>query len=493
MVEKKSRIMTLLSGLKRAAGDPVDRLCDILSVVGIGALGLGVTGGITLSVIGISNLPLVTFVIPTLWYVIAYLLQSILLAAIGKKRESDYSWEGTAKYFVFKQAVPVLLVCVIGILLSRSLWFEYYRQLMLKGALSSFDEYSIQPVVSLIASFAMMGLGIRSAFFPGNQLMSIRRVITASLTCFLVYALLLVVNAGAPERGFTLMFSLCFMVYITCAVIIMNQSVVVRKSLGTTVAKIGPNARIYDMKMVLLWMLGTAFAGIFAYILVSGLWYILRFVVLVALWAILSRTRGSHEQLSQESIAETVLGEESFSGVMAIIATLVVIMLTVLTIIFIRSVAVQAIFEAIKSWIESVIAMIMGKDSYIPESEINYRDEIEMLTVPKAVRRIQFTSKRGKTTLRDFRNQLEKLPFEEKLTYSYVVMIELLRELNPALAPSCTPEELARKIRMSTSVENIDEITRAVELVSYAERTPSAEASKTALDAITAVIEKRLG
>lgn len=499
MVEKTRNLLAeLANGIKRVAGDPVDRLCDVIAAGGICFLGIGITSAITIVSIGMSKLPVITFLLPAVWYLLAYVLQSIVLSAIGKKRETDYSWEGSAKYFVFRQALPVLLLCTVGILLSHSFWFEYYRQLMLKGVLSTFDEYSLHPFMSQLSSFVMMGLGVRSAFYPPNQLMSIRRVLISTGVSLLLFSFCSISHSSQSLSGivssFQSVFSICFIIYIVSAVIIMNQCVIVRKSLAATVAKIGKNARIYEMRIVIVWLLGTLFVGFFAFMLLSGIWYILKFLVFLILWQLLNHSASqNHQQFNNPEIGETVFENNNFAGPAMVIGTIVTIIAVILMIIFARTGAVQAFFRAIADWFASIIAMIMGKDTYIPESEINYRDEIEMLNVPKSARRTQFYTRSGKPTLRDFNSRLGQLKtVEEKLTYSYVVMIELLRELNPSLNRSDTPHELSEKISAAIPISGIDEITDAIELISYAEECPTTKASSDALRAVCAVIEKRL-
>ena len=499
MVEKTRNLFAqLANGIKRVAGDPVDRLCDVIAAGGICFLGIGITSAITTVSIGMSKLPVITFLLPAVWYLLAYVLQSIVLSAIGKKRETDYSWEGSAKYFVFRQALPVLLLCTVGILLSHSFWFEYYRQLMLKGLLTTFDEYSIQPFMSQISSFILMGLGVRSAFYPPSQLMSIRRVLISTGVSLLLFTFLSISYSSQSLSdivfSFRLVFGICFIIYIICAVIIMNQCVIVRKSLATTVAKIGKNARIYEMRIVIIWMLGTLLVGLFAYMLIGGIWYILKFLVFLILWQLLNHTASqNHQQFNGPEIESAVFESNNFAGPAMVLGTIVTIIAVILMIIFARTGAVQAFFRAISNWLASIIAMIMGKDTYVPESEINYRDEIEMLNVPPSARRTQFYTMSGKPTLRDFNSRLGQLKtVEEKLTYSYVVMIELLRELNPSLSHSDTPHELSEKISAAIPISGIDEITDAIELISYAEECPSTKASSDALRAVCAVIEKRL-
>ncbi len=87
----------LREGLSRIAGNPVDRLCDVIAAGGVCFLGIGITSAVTIFTLGVADLPLITYLLPAVWYFIAYILQSAVLAALGKKREADYSWEGNAK------------------------------------------------------------------------------------------------------------------------------------------------------------------------------------------------------------------------------------------------------------------------------------------------------------------------------------------------------------------------------------------------------------
>ena len=488
----------LREGLSRIAGNPVDRLCDVIAAGGVCFLGIGITSAVTIFTLGVADLPLITYLLPAVWYFIAYLLQSAVLAALGKKREADYSWEGNAKYFNARQAIPAVLICVIGILLTRRLWFEYYRQLMLRDILKSFDEYSIHPFISQITSLIMMGFGIRSAFFPPGQLMSQRRVLTASGVSFLLYMLVAIsyssVSLSALMTRFNLMFGICFILYLASAAVILNQSVIVRKSQATTVAKIGNNARMCDLRMVLLWILATIVVGAAAFVVVGGIWYILRFIFFLALWYFLnSRPDKVTEKLEESDIAEAVFEGNDIAGAAMIIGAIVTIIAVIAMMIFIRTGAVQAFFKAIYSWLDSIVKLFMGKDSYVPESEINFRDETEMMTVANSSRVPKVFERRGKLTLREFSGKLSAMKNDgEKLTYSYVVMINLLRELNPALRECDTPRELAEKIGQTLSLDGIDGVTDAVELVCYAEKSPSPETTKAALDAVQRVVAKRL-
>ena len=213
----KGRLLSKLrGGFSRLYGNPVDRLCDIISAAGVGFLWIGITTAITFFALGAAGLPVMTYLLPAVWYLIAYILQSIVLAAVGKNRTADYSWEGNQRYFNARHALPAFLICAVGILLTRGLWFEFYRAQMLEGILTSFDEYSIHPFVSLLSSFIMMGAGIRSAFFPSGQLMSQRRVLTYSGVAFVLFAVVMAANSGSSLgwllTRFEIIYGICFII-----------------------------------------------------------------------------------------------------------------------------------------------------------------------------------------------------------------------------------------------------------------------------------------
>lgn len=480
---------------KSITEDPVDRLCEVISATGQCFWGLGINSAIVLFLLGGSYIPHKMIFLPAIWYFIALIIQSFTLAAAGKKRVQDNSWEGSSHYFSLPHALPVIIICSIGIILSQSLWYEYFRRLMLDGLLSSFDEYSLQPLVCTVISFIMAALGIRSAFIPYSQMMSVKRVITSTCIYFLCFLTITVSVAEEIARQFGIYLGIFFICYIVCAAIILNQNVIVRKSNAPTVSKIGKYARIYDMKITLLWLIGSALLGGIAFFVIGGIWYILKFIFFLIVWNALKSTKSYErpERLESADISDAVFEGNELLGSSMVIGAIYIVISIIFIIVLMRSGRLSLFIETIKEWFESLISLFMRREPYLPENEINYKDELEIMTAPKSSINTQLITNSSSINLRAFKSELSaRKNNKDKLTYSYMVMISLLREINPSLEASDTPRELSAKIASSISITDIDEITYAVELAAYAEKLESDDTISKALSAVCDVIVKRL-
>ena len=135
----------------------------------------------------------------------------------------------------------------------------------------------------------------------------------------------------------------------------------------------------------------------------------------------------------------------------------------------------------------------MGSRELEREPEINYKDEVETLDKVKTTRTQQALSRIGKLTLRDFNSEMAGLKSdEEKLSYSYMVMISLLSELNTSLRAADTPRELAGKIAATMEFPQIGEITNLIEEIKYAEAAGDADTSARVLTSVRTMVERHL-
>ncbi len=483
MVEKlKITFGRLLYAASLLFSGKADLICGLLSALGMYMFALLISFALIGSLI---KVPVSFVLLISIWFFIALILQKIILTALGVKRQFDYSWEGSVVNFRPKYALPVVGIFVITAPLTYRAFFEYFRQMMLSGKLSSFDQYSIQPFICIIACAIMAAAGILVPFYHYSSLMSLKRVLTCSGVGFLLLCL----------SGFPTSVGVCYGGYMLCAALILNQSCIMRSVSASTVTKLNDRQRFYDMRMTLLWLFGGAVFGLFAFMFVGGMWYMIKFLIFMILWTIIHAEAGEHEKITEQVNIEDSVFNSSYAVAM-VLEAIIILIGALLLVIFVRSGAVQAILRAIKSFFESFIALFMGREPYQSEREINYLDETETIASDYSASRARqpfVYNGRRRMTYREFCGELNSLKTdEERLTYSYVVMVELLRELNPSLSRTDTPRELAEKIRSSISLDEIDSITDTLELVSYAERSPAPGLSRRALGAVCGVVEKRL-
>lgn len=482
MVESlKKTFERLLQTVSMLFSGKAELVCRLLSAVGMYMFALMICFALIGSFVDVS----IGFVLLiSLWYFIAFILQKLILTALGIKRQFDFSWEGSSLNFKPKYALPVAGIFAVTVPITYRAFFEYFRQMMLAGKLTSFDEYSFQPFICVVACAIMAAAGILAPFYHYSSMMSLKRVLTNTAVGFLLLCL----------TGFPTSVGVCYGGYMLCAVLVLNQSCIMHSSAAVTVTKLSDKQRFYDMRMTLLWLFGGSVFGLLAFTFVGGVWYMIKFLVFMILWTVIHAEVGENEKITESVNIDDSVFNSSYAIAMVLEALIVLIGIA-LFIIFAKTGAVQAIFSAIKSFFESFIELFMGKEPYRTEREINYLDETE--TIVSETRRtrsaIAFSGRR-RLTYREFCGELNSLKTdEERLTFSYVIMIGLLRELNPSLSDTDTPRELAGKIKGSMSIENIDGITEVLELVSYAEQLPSPANSRRALSAVCGVVEKRLG
>ena len=457
-----------------------DLICGLLSALGMYMFALLICFALIGSFV---DVPVSFILLISIWFFIALILQKIILTALGIKRQFDFSWEGSSISFRPKYALPVVGIFVITVPLTYRAFFEYFRQMMLSGKLSSFDQYSFQPFICIIGCAVMAAAGILVPFYHYSSLMSLKRVLTCTAVGFLLLCL----------SGFPTSVGVCYGGYMLCAALILNQSCIMHSASASTVTKLNDRQRFYDMRMTLLWLLGGAVFGLFAFMFVGGVWYMIKFLIFMILWTIIHAEAGEHEKINDKVDIDDSVFNSSYAIAM-VLEAIIVLIGVLLLVIFMRSGAVQAILRAIKSFFESFIALFMGREPYQSEREINYLDETETIAYETGRTRSAFAfSGKRRLTYREFCGELNSLKTdEERLTFSYVIMIGLLHDLNPSLSDTDTPRELAGKIKTSMTFDGIDGITETIELVSYADKFPSPEASRRALTAVCDVVEKRL-
>ena len=481
MVERFEKMFArLVYAVSLLFSGKADLICGILSALGMYMFALLICFALIGSFV---DVPVSFILLISIWFFIALILQKIILTALGIKRRFDFSWEGSSISFRPKYALPVVGIFVITVPLTYRAFFEYFRQMMLSGKLSSFDQYSFQPFICIIGCAVMAAAGILVPFYHYSSLMSLKRVLTCTAVGFLLLCL-----SGFPTRV-----GVCYGGYMLCAALILNQSCIMHSASASTVTKLNDRQRFYDMRMTLLWLFGGAVFGLFAFMFVGGVWYMIKFLIFMILWTIIHADAGEHEKINDRVDIDDSVFNSSYAVAM-VLEAIIILIGVLLLVIFMRSGAVQAILRAIKSFFESFIALFMGREPYQSEREINYLDETETIAYESSKLRSAFAfSGKRRLTYREFCGELNSLKTdEERLTFSYVIMIGLLHDLNPSLSDTDTPRELAGKIKTSMTFDGIDGITETIELVSYADKFPSPEASRRALTAVCGVVEKRL-
>lgn len=419
-------------------------------------------------------------------FMFGFLLQGLLFFITGNTRRNEYSWEDTTHYFKLGAALPMLIVCVVTGFAFFGLFDAYCRELMMRGILWQYDGYSLFPIMMSGAWLISSVLGVYLQFFPYNRIMTFERIgfcTAVSLFCVLI-------SSGYP------LVSIFFTVYAISAIIIMNQSHIVRTYHTVTVMRINTSTRLYNMRITLLVLLLATLGGAGRIYLRTGAVLLdtadnlLRDIFDYAARRVRSNQPragcAADERLGfrQRFVYEYVLPFRFYRDCRSrrnpgLVAA--------------RYGIIQSFLEAINRWFRQFITFFMGGDEEYSESEeINFRDVVTRISDKKTPNKNGFRMPE-KLTQREFERRLASMSdHNERLSYAYFIMLNLMSSLAPTLKKSDTPRELAVKINSSVSNDYIDEATELIELIKYAETSSDPNEANAVIARISAFIGRQL-
>lgn len=418
-------------------------------------------------------------------FMFGFLLQGLLFFITGNTRRNEYSWEDTTRYFRFGAALPMLIVCVVTGFAFFGLFDAYCRELMMRGILWQYDGYSLFPILMCGSWLISSVLGVYLQFFPYNRIVTFERI----GFCTAASALCVLLSAGFP------LVSIFFIIYAISAIIIMNQSHIVRTYNTVTVMRINTSTRLYNMRITLLVLLLATLGGAGVYICVQGLYFLIRLIIYFAIFSIMRLgefAQTSPEQAVQQ-MNDSVFGNDSDMNIFYLFGFIVIAGVVVTLLVAARYGIIQSFLEAINRWFRQFIAFFMGGDEEYSESEeINFRDVVTRISDKKAPNKNSFRMPE-KLTQREFERRLASMSdHNERLSYAYFIMLNLMSSLAPMLKKSDTPRELAVKINSAVSNDYIDEATELIELIKYAETSSDPNEANSVVARISAFIDRQL-
>mgnify|MGYP001859811354 FL=1 len=418
-------------------------------------------------------------------FMFGFLLQGLLFFITGNTRRNEYSWEDTTHYFKFGAALPMLIVCVVTGFAFFGLFDAYCRELMMRGILWQYDGYSLFPIMMSCSWLISSVLGVYLQFFPYNRIVTFERIgfcTAVSLFCVLI-------SSGYP------LVSIFFAVYAISAIIIMNQSHIVRTYHTVTVMRINTSTRLYNMRITLLVLLLATLGGAGVYICVQGLYFLIRLIIYFAIFSImrLGEFSSTSPEQAVQDMNNSVFGNDPDMNIFYLFGFIVIAGVFLTLLVAARYGIIQSFLAAINRWFRQFIAFFMGGDEEYSESEeINFRDVVTRISDKKTPNKNGFRMPE-KLTQREFERRLASMSdHNERLSYAYFIMLNLMSSLAPTLKKSDTPRELAVKINSSVSNDYIDEATELIELIKYAETSSDPNEANSVVARISAFIGRQL-
>ncbi|MCI8387718.1 MAG: hypothetical protein HFE63_04555 [Clostridiales bacterium] len=479
MKEKSNIKLPLLS-----KSSSVDLLCKFIAALAVLMVVLEVAALFTGWMVYILMLPVI------FGFFSGFAIQGLLLKLLKHKKSVDYSWEGNVKYFHLPYAIPTASFEMLLAVLLNSGIHKLLQKMSLNGQIVYYDEQSLAPILCTLTFIIAAFAGIYIQFFPYYRIISMDRMLYY-LAISGLSAVLMIMFGNNPSN-----IAPFFIIFAICSIIILNQSYIIRTYGNAAIVKLTPSGRLSNMRMVLLCLVLAAFFGIFAFIVINGLYMLLRLIFYsVLLWIVGYKqpNRPNHvDQVSQE-VTNGVFGGK-MTNMFSFGAFIFILLSVIMLVVFARSGAVKSFLKSLKQLLDDFIAMFMSVEKYTPEAreiEINYRDSVENVTKPNKNR--SYAHVKHTVTLREFNSELASMKtYEEKLSYSYIVMVNILSQINTAIKTTDTPRERADKIKAYIFSDSIDEITDIIEQIKYAEKSADPVLAEATLTKIRSIVERKL-
>ncbi|MBO4321662.1 MAG: hypothetical protein J5919_01585 [Clostridia bacterium] len=435
-----------------------------------------------------------------------YFLQSFYcLVRKIKRPESGGGYESENRFYRFSAALPVLLTggCAAA-------WAGYRTADAILSRLGDrpgmfYDSYSLVPYLIAASAFIAVAAGSFSWFFPYDRLLTGKAAV-AGLTVSAAFSVLWIVGSGT----LSLVSGLCFAGYAVTVQLAMNQSNINRSYRGAAGAKLDGRARGYNLTLTLAVIsIFAVVAGAF-YVLLSGLFTLLRLLLAVAL---VSKKGGNDSELSMDSEERvSLIGDFIFnkrenakyhSGKAYLFIFIAFMAVVLFLAVFGRKDFMKRAFSALKTGVFNLIVAIFGPiaDFLSPSRDVDgsvyYVDEEKKLqprTVSAARKAAEGEKRRNWP---DFVSSLkQKRTAEDKYRFAYSQMVSIIAEGTRGgeggVKPSDTPREIAERLKKDGRTATpgmIDMITDEFERIEFAEGTG---ASQEAFDSVCDIIINKI-
>ncbi len=456
----------------------IDRLLGFISLIGASML----TVPLSIILLGTSfeGSAVVIPILSVVFSFLGYIMQS-LNAKLQNKRASEDGFsslkDGALEGFKpIYAAVPIAILIMLSIPLSFA-FDKLMQTLYLNGFAARYD--LIYTVFFEFIYILSSVIGVVIWFYPVQRL-SNAYVLLAGAAIFYVETFLLVLNK-AIYNGTVI--ALPLVVFTICILLIFNQSNLQKQYRGSVVSVMTPSSRLYNVFLVFILFLMFLAAAYIVYVMLSGMWIILKSLIYVALFRIFHTTTedgyDEYEYVDSDE-ARTQFKRDIISNENANMLSIFVFIVAILAFVYIgiRKGFLIKLFVRIREWIREVISTyLIGreifKNSFDPNEEdelLNYKDEKKKLQ--NATIRDYDSMAEATEDYKTFIRELGKLhDYDEQLCYAYSVLLKTYKKISIALKISDTPREVKYKAERSVDKETIAKITSDFEKLHYAEVT----------------------
>ena len=423
--------------------------------------------------------PILVFILPLMLLTIGYFIQATFAKITKiKRQQQDLSYESNTKYFSITQSALPIAICIgLSIFLYKAV-VEYMKYRVVAGIDLMFDLYSVYPFTMMCVGSIIMIMGVVAWFYPYNRMLSMRNLF--------VYFSLFLIGFGFTIFVYEDQFvsTICMIMFLLCALIILNQSSILRTIKSTKIGIATAHVRLYNAGTVILFILAVLASLIFVASILVGLTVVGMFLLYLALGVAF---RDPNDYIAQERAVDgiiapssdvTVLGLSFGSGYLHALWYLFVLIVVVTILLLIFRGKINKVLKTIRDFfgalINNIISLLTDVFFFFSKGDrdeiieyVNYRDEeLDVDKISAKLKMQEFSKKRY--SYKDYTNKFNSMrTVSEKYKFAYQTLVDCWGNIDFSLRGSDTPRQIKDKVLARTTINEIPEITAIFEQYHY--------------------------
>lgn len=442
--------------------------------------------------------------VPTLLIVLGYALQAFAGAVFKVQRVADDgAYERSEDFYSFVDSLFATVISIVIAIITKfaaDKWLVYLSK-NVEGLY--YDKFSLLPLIFAVFVLFCMMTGVVLWFIPPSRVVSVRNIIPLMLSFFANYVVTAIFFSGKTQ----LFTTFAFVVFIICAVTLLNQSNIISIFSKAENTHISHTSRFYNAAVIGVLVLASLIVLIAVLSVVVGLSVIARIVLFYTLGIVFASKNSSNgneygsgsSPSSQNFFAEVLDVSDSSGGATKVFFLFFFVMIIMVGAFFIIS-RRRDVWGAIKRFFERLSQAIVDILSYIFKYRekkdekhffiLDYKDE-EIGIDEKAVNKNSSAVPKKGSIYRTYLSRLSAIPSDsEKLKFSYRTLVSLWRAGNYKLTESDTPRQIMQKVHSRMPDASLSDLTEIFELIEYGNTDVDHRRAKKALSIMGKIIRR---
>ncbi len=394
----------------------------------------------------------------------------------------------------------ILIPAILLALLAAGEHYQYLQWAYYNTLEVAYNPSPIGPLVTAAVVLFLVMAGATLWFVPHNRIISYKSV--WGLACVDAIFFIVVQVLGASMSGAqSVAYILGTAIFILCAMILLNQSYILKTYEFGSDTVLSPSARVYNISLVLIVAIAAVVIILLIYVMGSGVVMLGKML----LFTLLSGFSGDDAYVEAEEVAaqfDDVVFAQGFMGA-AIAPDFMKVIFGIFVAIVIFA-GCYLIFGRGSGFFSKLLAILVSIYNWLLEfflDPINARwnlndiDEdteyLDRVVMDEIYEQVDYRPKRRDLTYHDFTKAMAALPNDDaRMRYAYAALVRHWCAMNLGITKADTPREICAKLKRKTDLPYTDEMTDIFQALSYAGREGLGESNPVLLDSMCALVKR---